>query len=144
MRQSQCSPQASVLVVEDECLIRLNAVDALEDAGFLVYAAECPDAAIRILEEHEDIRLVFTDINMPGSMDGLELARHVSDRWPDVKLVVTSGGARKSEMDMPAGGIFIAKPYSLSRIVAQLRSLLEAPAARAAVHSWPASGVWGM
>ena len=96
------------------------------------------------LEEHEDIRLVFTDINMPGSMDGLELARHVSDRWPDVKLIVTSGGARKPEMDMPAGGIFIAKPYSLSRIVAQLRSLLEAPAARAAVHSWPASGVWGM
>src|ERR1700742_68925 len=112
MSQSQCSPQASVLVVEDECLIRLNAVDALEDAGFLVYAADCPDAAVRILEEHADIDLIFTDVNMPGSMDGLELARHVRARWPEVKLIVTSGGAWKSEMKLPPGGIFVPKPYS--------------------------------
>jgi CheY-like chemotaxis protein len=125
MRQSQCSPLASVLVVEDEALIRLNAVDALEEAGFLVYAAECPDAAVRILEEHGDIGLVFTDVNMPGSMDGLELARHVSDRWPGVRLIVTSGGWRKSEMEIPPGGIFIAKPYSSSGMIDQLRSLLE-------------------
>ena len=134
----------TVLIVEDEFLIRDMLKEELEDAGYDVVPVSDADHAIRVLEARQDIHLVFTDINMPGSMDGLELARHVSDRWPDVKLIVTSGGARKSEMEMPAGGIFIAKPYSLSRIVAQLRSLLEAPAARAAVHSWPASGVWGM
>jgi DNA-binding NtrC family response regulator len=128
MTQSQHSPQASVLVVEDEFLIRLNAVDALEDAGFHVYAAECPDAAVRILEEHGDIGLVFTDVNMPGSMNGLDLARHVSDRWPEIRLAVTSGGAPKSAREMPTGGVFIAKPYAPSRIAAQLRSLLDAPA----------------
>ena len=80
-----------VLVVEDENLIRLSALDMVEEAGFEAIAASDADEAIRILESRNDIRAVFTDVHMPGSMDGLRLARVVRNRWPPVALIVTSG-----------------------------------------------------
>ncbi len=82
-----------VLVVEDETLIRIAAVEAVEEAGFEVIEAQNADEAIAILEQRTDIHLVFTDIQMPGSMDGLKLAHCVRDRWPPVKIIATSGRA---------------------------------------------------
>ena len=81
----------AVLVVEDESLVRLGAVTIIEDAGFEVIEAASADEAIGILECRSDIRVVFTDIHMPGSMDGLKLAQAVRDRWPPIKIIVTSG-----------------------------------------------------
>ena len=83
-----------VLVVEDEFLLRLEAVDFLEEAGFVVHQASDADEAIALLELHVDIQVVFTDIHMPGSMDGLKLAHYVRGRWPPIKLFIASGLAR--------------------------------------------------
>ena len=92
-----------VLIVEDEPLVRLGAVQAIEDAGFEVIEAANADEAIRILENRSDIRVVFTDIHMPGSIDGLKLAHAVRDRWPPIKIIVTSGHG-SGKRTGPSGG----------------------------------------
>ena len=94
----------AVIVVEDEVLIRTNAVDMVEDAGFEAIAASDADEAIRILESRNDIRAVFTDVQMTGSIDGLRLAWLVRSRWPPVALVVTSGQINIPESALPKGG----------------------------------------
>jgi len=86
--------KVTVLVVEDQPLLRLHAVDMIEDAGFTALEAEDADAAVAILMLSEDVHLVFTDIEMPGSMDGIQLAALVRDRWPPMHIIVTSGRAR--------------------------------------------------
>ena len=113
-----------VLVVEDENLIRMSALDMVEEAGFEAIAASDADEAIRILESRNDIRAVFTDIHMPGSMDGLRLARVVRNRWPPVALIVTSGHMNLLEPDLPTGGRFLPKPYGAWQIGATLRDLI--------------------
>ena len=100
------SQRPVVLVVEDESLIRSRAMDMVEEAGFEAIEASDADEAIRILESRNDICAVFTDINMPGSMDGLRLARVVRNRWPPVALIVTSGHSNVLESDLPMGGDF--------------------------------------
>jgi len=106
----------AVLIVEDEPLVRLCAVETVEAAGFTVIEAANADEAIRILENRRDIRVVFTDIHMPGSMDGLKLADAVRNRWPPIKIIVTSGRESVAEQDLPAGSRFFAKPYDPSEI----------------------------
>ncbi|WP_041798378.1 response regulator [Rhodopseudomonas palustris] len=113
------STKLVVLVVEDEALLRMNAIDMIEDAGFEVLEASNADDAIAILEGRDDIRVVFTDIQMPGSMDGLKLARAVRGRWPPIKIIATSGRVNVSSTDLPDGGRFLAKPYT-SRDVTNL------------------------
>ena len=81
----------AVLVVEDEPLLRMDAIDLIEDAGFKTYEAASADAAIEIIRNHEDICFLFTDIDMPGSMDGLKLAEHVRAGWPSVAILIASG-----------------------------------------------------
>jgi CheY-like chemotaxis protein len=105
----------TVLVVEDEAVVRESAVDWLEEAGFDVVQAADADEAIRILESRSDIRVVFTDFNIPGSMDGLRLAHAIRNRWPPIKLVVTSG-RRLPVTDLPEGGRFVAKPYGPTQV----------------------------
>lgn len=100
-----------VLVVEDEPLITIWVEDALLDAGYEVATACDADAAIRILEGDSSISLLFTDIDMPGSMDGLRLAAAVRDRWPPVPIVIASGKHRPAVSEMPDDAIFLAKPY---------------------------------
>src|SRR6201996_8347977 len=112
-----------VLVVEDELLIRMDAVDMLIRAGFEVIEAANADEAIVILEGGSTIDVVFTDIQMPGSLDGLKLAAAVRKRWPPIKIVATSGEIKLEENDLPAGGRFLPKPYSPSQIVVTLRGL---------------------
>ena len=113
-----------VLVVEDESLIRTSAVDMVEQAGFEAIAASDADEAIRILESRNDIRAVFTDVQMPGSMDGLKLARVVRNRWPPVALIVTSGRMKVPESDLPSGGRFLGKPYQSLELETALRQVL--------------------
>lgn len=113
-----------VLIVEDESLIRANAVDMVEDAGFEAIAAADADEAIRILESRNDIRAVFTDIQMPGSMDGLRLARVVRNRWPPIALIVASGHQKVLDSDLPTGGRFVPKPYAAKQIEAVLQQLI--------------------
>lgn len=108
--------KAVVLVVEDELLLRLNAAQMIEDAGYEVIEASNADEAIQILESRTDIRIVFTDINMPGSMDGIKLANAVRDRWPPIRLIVTSGKVALRAGDIPADGRFLTKPYSSEQI----------------------------
>jgi CheY-like chemotaxis protein len=112
-----------VLVVEDDFFIRMNASQMIEAAGFLVVEAANSDDAIAILEVRLDITVVFTDIQMPGTMDGLKLAAAIRGRWPPIHIIATSGlvGVRKD--DLPNGGRFLPKPYSPAQIIGALREL---------------------
>jgi CheY-like chemotaxis protein len=112
-----------VLVVEDELLLRTNAAEMIAEAGFDVVEASNADDAIAILEARPDIHVVFTDIQMAGSMDGLKLAHFVRSRWPPIKIVATSGHHVFNDGDLPAGSIFLPKPYSYDRISSILREL---------------------
>ena len=118
--------RAVILIVEDELLIRLNAVEMIEEAGFEVVEAASADEAIAILEGRLDITVVFTDIQMPGSMDGLKLAAAVRDRWPPIMIVATSGRVKLGPDDLPEGSRFLPKPYSPAEITKTLRQLIAA------------------
>ncbi len=112
-----------VLVIEDGFLIRIGAVEMIEAAEFDVVEAANADEALIILEVRLDITVVFTDIQMPGSMDGLKLAAVIRGRWPPIKIVATSGGVDVRSVDLPEGGRFLSKPYSSAEIVGTLREL---------------------
>lgn len=101
-----------VLVVEDEGLVRLDAAETLRDAGFTVVEAANADQALAVVAGGESVDLLFTDINMPGSMDGLELAKRVSRLKPRIHLLLTSGKVRPARGQIPDDGGFIAKPYT--------------------------------
>ncbi len=116
-----------VLVVEDETLVRVTAVAIIEESGFEAIAAGNADEAICALETRSDIRAVFTDIQMPGPMDGLKLAKVIRDRWPPVALLVTSGKTRTIDSDLPNGARFLPKPYFPLQIEMTLREMLEKP-----------------
>lgn len=100
------------LIVEDEPLLMMHAIDVVEDAGFEVIEARNADEAVAILESRGDIRVVLTDVNMPGSMDGVKLAWAVRDRWPPVVIIVMSGHVKPVTGDLPENVTFIAKPYN--------------------------------
>ena len=117
------SKRPVVLIVEDEFLLRIDAADTIAAAGFDVVEAENADQAIEILEARRDIAVVFTDFQMPGSMDGLKLARAVRGRWPPIKIVATSGHINVGERDLPEGGRFLLKPYSPVQVTGVLREL---------------------
>ncbi len=118
----------AVLVVEDEVLVRYDLVSTLELAGYETHEASTAAEAIRILEQHEEIRVVFTDIQMPGDMDGLALARFVRERWPPTIIIVSSGRVQPRSEDMPENVPFLAKPYEERT----LRTILDHVAARLA------------
>ena len=105
---------------EDEFLSRLHAVNLVEDAGYKAIEASNSEEAIAILEARKDIRIVFTDVDMPGTMDGLKLAHAIRTRWPPVELIVTSGHFNLSDADMPERGRFISKPYRDQDIVSAI------------------------
>ena len=113
-----------VLIVEDDFLLRTDAADMIASDGFEVIEAASADEAIEILEARRDIAVVFTDIQMPGSMDGLKLACAVRKRWPPIKIVATSGHAHVRETDLPEGGRFLRKPYSPMQITGLLHDLI--------------------
>ena len=106
-----------VLVVEDDAIVRMVAVDMLEEAGFSVLEADTADTAWAILENTPCVCALFTDIDMPGSMDGLVLAGRVAERWPHIRLVVTSGRRGLRDENVPDDGRFLLKPYQRSQLV---------------------------
>jgi two-component system, response regulator PdtaR len=113
-----------VLIVEDDRLLRMDALDMIEEAGFDVLEAGDADEAIAILEARLDVRAIFTDIDMPtGSIDGLQLAHDVHDRWPGMVIIITSGQAAIPEKDLPTGGKFFTKPYSFRQVTDTIRTL---------------------
>jgi CheY-like chemotaxis protein len=106
-----------VLVVDDEALIRMAAADALADHGIMAWEAGDAGEALQVLQQHPRIGVLFTDVNMPGEMNGLDLAQEVSTARPDVELIVTSGAAMIADEDLPDHGIFLPKPYGPERLV---------------------------
>ena len=118
-----------ILVVEDEPIIRLGLVSLIEDQGYEVVEAINADHAIRLLDADSNIHLVVTDVDMPGTMDGIKLAHHVRDRWPPVKLLVISGKAGIKPSQLPDGARFVSKPYQEPVLIGTIKALLESGAA---------------
>lgn len=124
MSAIQPDPLAKVLVVEDEMVLRLRAVDIVEDAGFTAVEAVNADEALTILESRSDISLLFSDIQMPGSMDGLKLAHAVHARWPAIKIILVSGQVKLSDTDKPADSRFFGKPLESREMIAEMQDLI--------------------
>jgi two-component sensor histidine kinase/CheY-like chemotaxis protein len=118
----------NVLIVEDEMMLRMRAVDIVEDAGFCPVEAVNADEALSILESRSDITLLFTDIQMPGSMDGLKLAHAVHDRWPSIKIILVSGQVSPSAAEKPADSRFFGKPLSVDKMISELQAMVGAGA----------------
>ncbi len=116
--------KTTILIVEDEALIRMGTAHILEDAGYAVVEAPNADTAINILEARSDIHVVFTDIKMPGTLCGLRLARAIRDRWPPIHLIVASGLNAPFETEFPGNGRFIRKPYAPKHVLRALDELL--------------------
>jgi two-component sensor histidine kinase/DNA-binding NarL/FixJ family response regulator len=118
-------PTAKVLVVEDEMMLRMRAVDIVEDAGFMPVEAVNADDALAILESRSDIDLLFTDIQMPGTMDGLKLAHAVHARWPSIKIMLVSGQVTPTDTERPLNSRFYGKPLEVKKMIAELQDMLE-------------------
>lgn len=110
--------------MEDDPLLRMLAVDIVEEAGFAALEAGNADEAVALLELRLDISVLFTDIDMPGSMDGLKLAHAVHDRWPPLKILIVSGKVRVQPSQLPSNSCFVGKPYRTAVMVSELRSLV--------------------
>jgi two-component sensor histidine kinase/CheY-like chemotaxis protein len=124
MASSQSAALRAVLVVEDEMMLRMRAVDIVEDAGFTPVEAVNADDALTILESRSDIELLFTDIQMPGSMDGLKLAYAVHKRWPLIKIILVSGQLKLTDDDKPADSRFFGKPLDVKHMIAELQDMI--------------------
>src|SRR3954462_4390176 len=128
MSATPARSSTNVLVVEDEIVLRMRAVDMVEDAGFTAVEAVNADEAPSILESRSDISLLLSDIQMPGTMDGLKLAHAVHDRWPSIKIILVSGQVRPSDEDQPADSRFFGKPLEVKHMIAQLKEMVGAGA----------------
>lgn len=115
---------AVILVVEDEMLLRMRAVDMVEDAGYTSVEAVDADEAVAILESRSDIALLLTDIQMPGSMDGLKLAHTVHERWPPIRIILVSGQLELADIDIPADSRFFGKPIEAGEMIAQMQKMI--------------------
>ncbi|WP_277980672.1 response regulator [Sphingomonas phyllosphaerae] len=114
----------TVLLVEDELFVRMIGADALSEAGYRVIEASDADEALARLERSADVQVLFTDIRMPGSMDGLQLASEVHRRWPSIRILLTSGDTRPTRATIPDDGRFLAKPYRFEALSRELDQLL--------------------
>jgi CheY-like chemotaxis protein len=124
MPLSETGRPFAVLVVEDDAILRLHALDIVAEAGFTAIEAKNADEAIAILELRSDIALLFTDVNMPGSMDGLKLAHAVRNRWPPIKIVVVSGHVQLDQNELPSDARFFGKPFEVKTMIGELRQLI--------------------
>jgi CheY-like chemotaxis protein len=115
--------RTTVLVVDDESLVRLDIVESLNAAGYATQDASCAEEAIQMLEQHPGIKVVFTDIQMPGSMDGLALSHYVRNRWPPTIIVIISGKGNVAPDELPSDADFLAKPFSGYELAKILRKV---------------------
>ena len=125
MTQNTNADHPTILVAEDSELLRLLASDLLEEHGYTVVEADNAEEAIKVMENRKDVRLLFTDIQMPPGCNGLELAREVHNRWPNVRLVITSGQVQPSRAEIADHGRFIRKPYQAKDLLGQIDDLIE-------------------
>jgi CheY-like chemotaxis protein len=112
-----------ILLVEDEVLVRMVAADVLEDAGFTVLESTNAEEALSLLETRPDVQVLFTDVNMPGALDGLGLAQAVHERSPEVGILIGSGRIRPGIGELPPGTRFIAKPYAPAALTDAVRAV---------------------
>jgi two-component sensor histidine kinase/FixJ family two-component response regulator len=124
MSLEQTAAPPKVLVVEDEMMLRMRAVDIVEDAGFIPIEAVNADEALAILESRSDIDLLFTDIQMPGSMDGLKLAHAVHERWPSIKIILVSGKLTPTEAEKPIHSRFFGKPLEVKQMILEMQDMI--------------------
>jgi len=117
-------PRRTTLVVEDECFIRMNAAEIVQDDGLEVLEAANAAEALEVLRTHPEVAVLFTDIDMPGDMTGLDLADRVHRQCPGIQLLVTSGRARPKAADIADDGVFLAKPYSADDLTSAIRALM--------------------
>ena len=116
-------------------VLRMRAVDIVEDAGFTPVEAINADEAITILKSRSDIDLLFTDIQMPGSMDGLKLAHAVHDRWPTIKIILVSGQVKPSDAERPADSRFFGKPLAVGQMISELQEMVGEGALKILPHA---------
>jgi CheY-like chemotaxis protein len=120
----RAQPIYAVLIVEDEPILRLDIAETFISAGFRTYEAASALEAIEILEIHPEIRAVFTDVHMPGTMDGIELAHVIRKRWPPTILVVSSGNSFPAAYALPSQTTFLPKPYGDGALAETVRSIM--------------------
>ena len=113
-----------VLIVEDDMILRMRSVDIVEDAGYTPVEAVDADEALGILQSRSDIALLFTDIQMPGSMDGLQLAHAVYERWPQLKIILVSGQLKLSSAEIPRDSRFFGKPLVSGQIITEMQDMI--------------------
>lgn len=123
MDESRQNRKPVILVVEDEPLLRMAAVDMIEEAGFDVVAAADATEAVEILERRLDIRIVFSDIDMPRGMDGMKLAALIRKRWPPIRIILTSGYTSVDAVQMPPDSVFFPKPYVEEKIIETIHQM---------------------
>jgi CheY-like chemotaxis protein len=123
MEAKPSKPRCLILIVEDEFFVRMMGADLLEQAGFDVLQACNAGEALRVLETHPEVRAVFSDIDMPGSLDGLGLARYICERWPRIGIVLTSGHRIRVEM-IPDESRFLPKPYDGATLVRHIEEIM--------------------
>ncbi len=128
MSSAQTGSPANILVVEDEMVLRMRAVDIVEDAGFTAVEAVNADEALSILESRSDIALLFSDIKMPGSLDGLKLAHAVHARWPSIKIILVSGQIKLTDAEKPVDSLFFGKPLDVKKMIVELQAMVGAGA----------------
>src|SRR6202165_2487237 len=124
MATIQSAAPPAILVVEDEMLLRMRAVDMVEDAGFTPIEAVNADDALALLASRSDIDLLFTDIQMPGSIDGLKLAYAVHERWPLIKIILVSGQLKLNDNDKPPDSRFFGKPLDVKQMIAEMQDMI--------------------
>ena len=125
MTQIPSADHPTILVAEDDVLLRLHATDLLEENGYTVLEANSAEEALKVMETRKDVRLLFTDIQMPPGIDGLELARQVHRRWPKVLLVITSGQMQPTKAEIADDGQFIRKPYRAQELLGKIDAVLK-------------------
>ncbi len=118
-------PPATILVVDDNGVLRMHAAELLREAGYKVVEAGDAAAAIEVLEQRPEVRLLFTDVQMPGGKDGLSLAQQVRKRWPDMHLLITSGGSKIADESIPHEARFLTKPYSDWQVLGHVKAMIE-------------------
>lgn len=113
----------AVLIVDDEAIIRMYATVLVEDAGYVAIEAATADEALAILSARDDIRVLFTDVEMPGSLNGLELVEVVREKWPPIELIVASGHVQVDPQRLPERARFFRKPYTENEVIKALKAL---------------------
>jgi CheY-like chemotaxis protein len=130
MTHAPSADHPTILVTEDDELLRLAASELLEESGYTIVAADCAEEALRVMEARKDVRLLFTDIQMPPGINGLELARQVHARWPKVLLVITSGLVQPGKGEIADDGHFIRKPYQANDLLEEIDGLFKKDGSR--------------